>query len=148
MKGLVTAVALAAALAGCASAPPPPGLGRLSSNGGLLGAWTSELNKCHSGVRSDTSGTIVTTWFEHAWGRHSSDGYELNVGSISGNLVLVSVERREPFRQIELQADRCARFDVRSQLQPDGSVSVDVDLDCNTGDGGRVVASAHAPSCR
>ena len=148
-RSLLTQLALGSAtlaLTGCASFAGTSRLGTFSSSGGLLGAWATTANYCSSGVSKDRFGTTTIVSFAHKAGRFHP--FELTTGAVSGKPGMVLLETGDPFRQLQLDAARCARFDVQQRIQPDGTLGADVELDCDTGDGNRVTASIHAASCR
>lgn len=148
--GDATRLALAAAatlgvcvLAGCAPVLPALPMGSFASTGGLLGTWDTTATRCHSGVSTSAGDVITVVRFEH--GRHSS--FELGTGAVSGRINMVDVQTSSPYRRVELERSQCARFEVQQRRQPDGTLGADIELDCGTGDGGRVTASLHAASC-
>ena len=47
-----------------------------------------------------------------------------------------------------LKRQQCTRFDMRLLKSDDGGLGADVEVDCNTGGGGRITASLHAPRCK
>jgi hypothetical protein len=138
------------ATVGCASARPV--YGTLGASGGLLGQWSRIVDACSSGVDiSAAFGNTTVVRFDHVdpRSRHGiTDGFEINAGMVNGKLMRVAVQRVDPHREVELRREMCRRFEVELRPQPDGTVGADIELDCDTGDGGRVVASVHAPSCR
>jgi len=118
-------------------------MGNFASTGGLLGAWETTATSCHSGVSTSPMGANTVVWFAHG-SRYSA--FQLSTGVISGRMN-VWVQRSAPFRQVDLERSRCARFEVQQRPQPDGTLGADIELDCGAGDGGRVTASIHAASC-
>jgi hypothetical protein len=147
---LVAALLAPAALAGCA-APQQSFLGTFGSSGGLLGAWSVRAKACSSSASQDVLGTHTNVTFDERETRRIL-GADVNTGVYSGGKfgprTVVIVDRPNPLRQVALRREACARFEVAHHVQPDGSIGADVELDCDTGDGGRVVASLHASNCR
>jgi hypothetical protein len=147
----VVALAAFVALAGCAAFAPGPALGTFGSNGGLLGAWSIRAVACSSSASQDGPETHTNVTFlekEH----HRFLGADLSTGVFSGgpfgSQTVAIVTRPDPLRQVSLSREACRRFEVAHHAQPDGSIGADVELDCDTGDGGRVVASLHGAGCR
>ena len=56
--------------------------------------------------------------------------------------------KTDPFRKVDIGREACTRFEVRHVSLPDGRLGADVELNCDTGDGGRITGSLHALSCR
>jgi hypothetical protein len=137
----VASIALAG-LTGCAETI----LGNLTSTGGDIGDWNVTANYCSSSVVGRPLGSTSLVWAAHRTGTFSL--LRLNTGAVSGRIILVSMETTDPPREIHLHPEDCAHMDIRQPRQPDGSVGLDVELDCRTGDGGRITASVHAESCR
>jgi hypothetical protein len=147
---LVPALLASAALSGCA-ATQQSFLGTFGSSGGLLGAWSVRAKACSSSASQDGFGTHTNVTFDEKQ-THRITGADVNTGVYSGGpfgpRTVVIVDHPSPWRQVALRREACARFEVAHHVQPDGSIGADVELDCDTGDGGRVVASLHASSCR
>ncbi len=141
------------ALGGCVPPPlPPPSLGTFASSGGALGAWSTDAYVCSASVGESPIGTTMTVSFTH--GREGRGGkwvhdttFRFSVGEEAGALRLVTVERTGPDRQVQIKPETCTRSEVQLESQPDGSVAATIDLDCDSGDGGRLTASIHAPRC-
>jgi hypothetical protein len=128
-----------------------PVYGTVASTGGMLGAWSKAANFCSSGVNTTAAfgtTTIVSFGQRGPGGGFVPNDYRLDTGAINGRIVRVAVMTSEPYREVELRPQACARFEVQQHPAPDGTLGADVELDCNTGDGERVMASIHAASCR
>jgi hypothetical protein len=118
--------------------------GTVTSTGGVLGAWSKAVSFCSSGVSMVAAvGTITSVSLGNV-----STGVRLSTSAINGKVSRVSVMNFEPFREVELRPEACARFEVQQHPMPDGAFGADVELDCKTDDGARVVASVYAASCR
>lgn len=154
-RDLVLVGAVSMALAGCASMPGPvlgrpgPALGRFGASGGQVGAWSAEAVRC---VGSATTGPRPMTNVVFAeTRRHSFLGGWVGTGIVSdsrsGPSTFVSAHRPGTDLPAKLRQEACARFEVAHHVQPDGTIGADVELDCDTGDGRRFVASLHAATC-
>jgi hypothetical protein len=133
---------------GANASPPGPSLGTYSSTGGLLGAWTVHATSCKSAAMKSANGIRLGAMFNADDSNRGLDGFTFGVRT-EGGTSLIKVFRLAPsLREVQLERKACTRFDVTNRLQPDGSIAADVELDCDAGDGGRVVASLHAASCR
>jgi hypothetical protein len=129
---------LALSLVACGG--PGTGLGSFASSGGLLGTWSVSAARCHSGmIDRKPLGPVSIVYFKRG-------GDELST-TVNSRHTNVWVHRGSPFREVDIAPEACRRFEVRHVMQPDGRIGADVELDCDTGDGGRVTASLHAPSC-
>ena len=126
-------------VAGCGALRGAP-LGYVTSSGGLLGTWSASAYRCGSGIESRLSARSSFVYFKRA------GSFELSTGILSGE-TYVWVQRYDPFREIDIARESCRRFEVRHVPQPDGRLGADVELDCDTGDRGRITASFHVRSC-
>jgi hypothetical protein len=127
-------------------APPPPSFGTFSSTGGLLGEWSISAGFCQSNVTQSPRGTVTGALFARQAGFGSGRVADLITG-VGDSMSRIVIWRHEPDRQIELRRELCTRYGLEHELHADGSLSVDVEVDCDVGNGARVVASLHAPAC-
>ena len=127
--------------------PPPPSFGTFSSTGGLLGEWSVSAGYCQSNVSQSPSGTVTGALFAKQAGSGSGRVADL-ITNVGDSMLRITIWRHEPARQIELRRESCTRYGLKHELQPDGTLAVDVEVDCDVGGGARVVASLHAPNCR
>jgi hypothetical protein len=65
-----------------------------------------------------------------------------------GRQPVFAIQMSNPFRELNVRRDQCARFDAQARPLPDGAIDVDVDVDCKVREGARVTASLHASHCR
>ena len=127
-------------VAGCGALRGAP-LGYVTSSGGLLGTWSETAYRCGSGIESRLSVRSTFVYFK------TVGSSELSTG-IRSSETYVWVRRYNPYREIDVAPESCRRFEVRHVPQPDGRIGADIELDCDTDDGGRITASLHVPSCR
>ncbi len=123
---------------------PPPSFGTIVSTGGLLGSWTFPAGYCQATVL--VKGGLRREGFLFSQ-RLGAFEHTFTVISESGRPKGVAIETLSPSRNVVLSPKQCARFDLRVQKSDDGSLGADVEVDCSSGDGGRVTASLHAPRC-
>ncbi len=148
-RDLVLVGAVSMALAGCASVSGPV-LGRFGASGGKVDAWSADAVRCVWSTLSAGPVTMTSVVFAEKRGRSPSGGW---VGTVvhsdgrSGPSTFVSAQRPGTFQPAKLHQETCARFEVAHHVQPDGTIGADVELDCDTGDGRRFVASLHAATC-
>jgi hypothetical protein len=126
-------------VAGCSASAS---LGTFASSGGLLGTWSKTSYYCASSITESLTTMTVVSFADnhHQW-------FSLSTGKSRGQDT-VFVETSDPLRSVDIHKNACRRFEVRHIPQPGGRLGADVELDCDTGDGGRVLASLHAQSCR
>ncbi len=106
----------------------------------MLGEWSTTANYC----------ATRASWTKIVWVAHRSGHYvdfQITLGVSSGKVVMVTMQKSDPRREIQLHPEDCQLFDVRTHVEPDGSLGADVELDCQGGDGARVTAAIHAESC-
>jgi hypothetical protein len=122
--------------------PDASGYGTFASTGGMLGTWNTTASSCSSGASQTPGGVLSWAAFGEAAYEHS-----LTIRAKDSEVFGIGVGRQRPYRSAEILRQQCSRFDVGLHPHTDGSMAVDVELDCGTTDGGRVTASIHRAAC-
>jgi len=118
-----------------------PSFGTFASTGGLLGAWEASPAYCQVTVMAKDGQTVTGVMFTRRLGDfHPSLTAMATSKGTSGAVVQVG----NPARMLVLKPKQCRRLEVKV---PAGGTGADVEIDCDGGEGARVKASLHAPSC-